>query len=69
MEKTEWDSLEALADWQLMDFSTEKDNSQRKHAAMHILAMRRNRAMERVTMYSAIAAFFAAIAAFAQLLK
>jgi hypothetical protein len=69
MEKDEWDQLQALPDWQLHDFVTERESSQRRHAAQHILSMRRNKAMERVTMWSAIAAGLAAIASIAQLFK
>lgn len=67
MTKQEWEQLQALPDWELHDFVTERESSQRRHAAQHILAMRRNRAIERVTMWSAMAAGLAAVAAIVQL--
>lgn len=69
MEKEIWDDMTSMQDWQLLDFVTEKESSQRRHAAEHILAMRRNKVMERVAMWSAIAAALAAIASIAQLFK
>lgn len=69
MDKATWDSLDAMTDWDLLDFTTERDSSQRKHAAQHILAMRRNKALERVAMWSAIAAALSAVVAVAQLFK
>ena len=69
MEKSEWEELSKLSDRELFDFVTEKDSSQRKHAALHLLEMRRGRVMQRVAMWSAIAAFLSAIVAVAQLLK
>lgn len=69
MNKDEWDSLIQMADRELMDFTTETDSSQRKHAAMHILAMRRNKVMERVTLYAAIAAFCSVVVSVLQLLR
>jgi hypothetical protein len=68
MEKKDWDEYTAMPEWQLMDFATEH-NSQRAHAALHILAMRRNKALERIAMYSAMAAALSAVTALAQLLK
>lgn len=68
MEKKDWDDFNAMPEWALLDFATEH-NSQRAQAALHILAMRRNKLMERVALYSAIAAALSAITALAQLLK
>ena len=69
MTEAQWKELAALPDWALHDFVTEDDSSQRKHAALHLLAIRRNKAMERVAMWSAIAAGLAALVAAIQLLK
>lgn len=68
MNKQDWDHLNTLPEWDLLDFATE-NNSQRAHAALHMLAMRRNKVMERVSMYSAIAAALSAVTALVQLLK
>lgn len=69
MEQKEWESLNAMQDRELLDFATETHGSQRMHAAAHILAMRRNRVMERVAMWSAIAAGLSFGVAFLQLFK
>lgn len=69
MDKAEWDEMVKLSDWELHSFVTERDSSQRKHAAVHILAMRRNKALERVALWSAIAAGLSALVAVLQLLK
>ena len=69
MTEEHWKELVALPDWALHDFVTETDASQRKHASLHILAMRRNKVIERVAMWSAIAAALAAIVSAIQLLK
>lgn len=69
MERDEWQALEAMTDAQLLDFMTELPNSQRRHAAEHILAMRRGKLMERIGMWSAIAAALSAFVAVLQLFK
>ena len=63
MEASEYDSLEKLSDRELFDFVTEKDSSQRKWAAMHLLEMRRNEAMVKAARSSARAAWLAALIA------
>lgn len=63
MESHEYTSLEKLTDRELFDFVTEKDNSQRKWAAMHLLEMRRNQAMTDAAKSSARAAWLAAMIA------
>lgn len=63
MEANEYDSLEKLSDRELFDFVTEKDHSQRKWVAMHLLEMRRNEAMTKAAKSSARAAWLAALIA------
>jgi len=69
MEKQQYDELAALPDWKLMEFMTERNHSERAHAAGHLLQMRRNKVMERTAMYSAIATLLAALVAVIQLFK
>lgn len=59
----EYASFEKLSDRELFDFVTEKDNSQRKWVAMHLLELRRNQALVRAARSSAVAAWIAAIVA------
>ena len=61
MEASEYASLEKLTDRELFDFVTEKERSQRKWAAMHLLEMRRNEAMVKAAKSSARAAWLAAL--------
>ncbi len=60
MELTDYDRLERLPDRELFDFLTETDASQRKWVAIHLLEMRRNRALTSAARSSAIAAWVAA---------
>jgi hypothetical protein len=55
--------LENLSDRELFDFVTEADSSQRKHAAVHLLELRRNQEMTRAAKSSARAAWLAALIA------
>ncbi len=63
MESTEYEQLERLTDRELFDFVTEKESSQRKWVAMHLLEVRRNRAVSSAAKSSAIAAWVAAVVA------
>jgi hypothetical protein len=63
VEAHEYTLLEKLSDRELFDFVTEKDNSQRKWAAMHLLELRRNEALTKAAKSSANAAWLAAIIA------
>jgi hypothetical protein len=63
VEAKEYESLEKLSDRELYDFVTEKDNSQRKWVALHLLEMRRNEALTKAAKSSAYAAWFAALIA------
>jgi type IV secretory pathway component VirB8 len=63
MEASEYASLEKLTDRELFDFVTEKESSQRRWAAMHLLEMRRNEAMVKAAKSSASAAWLAALIA------
>lgn len=63
MEHDEYASLEKLTDRELFDFVTEKDYSQRKWVAMHLLEMRRNESMTKAAKSSAYAAWIAALIA------
>ena len=59
MEKEEFISLEKLSDRELFDFVTEKDSSQRKWVALHLLEFRRNIELTRAAKSSARAAWWA----------
>lgn len=63
MKNEGYEQLEKLSDSELFDFITEKDSSQRKWVAMHLLELRRNKAIASAARSSAIAAWFAAILA------
>ena len=63
MKIEDYELLEKLTDSELFDFITEKDSSQRKWIAMHLLELRRNKAVTSAARSSAIAAWFAAIVA------
>ena len=63
MKNEDYEQLEKLSDSELFDFITEKDSSQRKWIAMHLLELRRNKAVTSAARSSAIAAWFAAIVA------
>lgn len=61
MEKNEYEQLSKLSDRELFDFITEKDSSQRKWVATHLLELRRNRQVAQAAKFSAIAAWVAAV--------
>ena len=63
MNKSEYEQLERLSDRELFDFVTEKDSSQRKWVATHLLELRRNREVTRAAKSSATAAWVAAVVA------
>jgi hypothetical protein len=63
MELKDFEYLEKLSDRELFDFVTESDASQRKHVAVHLLELRRNRELTRAAKSSARAACWAAIIA------
>lgn len=60
MELKEYENLEKLSDRELFDFVTEKDSSQRKWIAQHLLELRRNRELVSAAKSSARAAWGAA---------
>ena len=63
MELKDYEMLDRLSDRELFDFVTEKDSSQRKWVAMHLLEVRRNRAIASAAKSSAVAAWVAAAVA------
>lgn len=63
MELEDYERLDQLTDRELFDFVTEKDSSQRKWVAMHLLEVRRNRAIASAARSSALAAWAAAVVA------
>lgn len=63
MEKSEYDQLIKLSDRELYDFVSEKDSSQRKWVALHLLEQRRNTILTQAAKSSACAAWLAAIIA------
>ena len=63
MKNEDYEQLEKLSDSELFDFITEKDSSQRKWVAMHLLEVRRNKAVAIAAKSSATAAWIAAIVA------
>ncbi len=63
MEQTEYDQLAKLSDRELYDFVTEKDSSQRKWVALHMLEQRRNAMLTAAAKSSAHAAWLAAAVA------
>lgn len=60
MTEDEYNQIAALEDRQLYDFVTEKDSSQRKWVAIHLLEQRRNAALVAASKSSARAAWLAA---------
>lgn len=60
MEQREYEQLESLSDRELYDFVTEKDSSQRKWVALHMLERRRNAVLAEAAKSSAKAAWIAA---------
>lgn len=63
MNEMEYQNLDKLTDHELFDFLTETDASQRKWVAIHLLEMRRNRAIASAAKSSAVAAWMAAAVA------
>jgi hypothetical protein len=63
MNQEEYDRFNKLADRELFDFVTEKDSSDRKWLALHLLELRRNREVVAASRSSARAAWLAAIIA------
>lgn len=63
MKNEDYEQLEKLSDSELFDFITEKDSSQRKWVAMHLLELRRNKTVASAARSSAIAAWVAAVVA------
>lgn len=63
MEQSQFEQLEKLSDRELFDFITEKDTSQRKWVAIHLLELRRNQAITSAAKSSASAAWVAAVVA------
>lgn len=63
MESNQYEQLEKLSDRELFDFVTERDSSQRKWVAMHLLEMRRNAVIVKAARSSAFAAWVAALIA------
>ena len=63
MEEKDFTYLEGLSDRELFDFVTERDGSQRKWVALHLLELRRNRELTRAARSSARAAWLAAAVA------
>lgn len=63
MEQEEYVQLQKLSDRELYDFITEKDSSQRKWVALHLLEQRRNAVLASAAKSSARAAWLAAIIA------
>ena len=59
-EKSKYSQLQNLSDAELYDFVTEKDSSQRKWAALHLLEQRRNAALISAAKSAARAAWLAA---------
>ena len=63
MESKDYDQLVQLTDRELFDFVTEKESSQRKWVALHLLEVRRNHAIASAAKSSAVAAWIAAAVA------
>jgi hypothetical protein len=63
MKEEEFKQIESLSDRELFDYVTEKDSSQRKWVAQHLLELRRNRELTQAAKSSARAAWIAAIIA------
>jgi hypothetical protein len=60
MEQTEYDQIAKLSDRELYDFVTERESSQRKWVALHMLEQRRNAVLTEAAKSSARAAWLAA---------
>ena len=60
MESSEYENLAKLSDRELYDFVTEKDSSQRKWVALHLLEQRRNEKLVSAARSSALASWVAA---------
>jgi len=60
MTEEEYKQIDALQDRELYDYVTEKDSSQRKWVAIHLLEQRRNAALVAASKSSARAAWLAA---------
>ena len=65
MTEQEYKEYDSWPDWKLLEIVTERDGSQRKHLAAHLLELRRT---QRVAMHSAHAAKWAAVAAIGSLI-
>ena len=63
MEEHQYAQLAKISDRELYDFVTEKDSSQRKWVALHLLEERRNQRLTAAAKSSARAAWVAAIIA------
>jgi hypothetical protein len=63
MEHNEYEQLQKLSDRELYDFVTEKESSQRRWVALHLLEERRNDRLTASARSSARAAWVAAIIA------
>jgi hypothetical protein len=63
MEQNEYNQLAKLSERELYDFVTEKDSSQRKWVALHMLEQRRNTVLTEAAKSSARAAWVAAVIA------
>lgn len=63
MEQNQYNQLAKLSDRELYDFVTEKDSSQRKWVALHLLEQRRNTVLTEAAKSSARAAWVAAVIA------
>ena len=63
MDDMEFEKFKKLPDSKLFDFVTEKDSSQRRHVAAHLLELCRNQELTRAARSSARAAWFAAAVA------
>jgi hypothetical protein len=64
MEPDLFKQMSVMPDEKLFEFVTERDSSQRRHVAEHILEMRRTLPLHRAAEASAKAAIWSAIAAF-----
>jgi hypothetical protein len=63
MTESEYKRLENLKDWELFSYITEKEHSENRHVAEHILHLRRTDAARRAAERSARAALWSAAAA------
>jgi hypothetical protein len=65
MTKTDYETYSKQEDWELLGYTQAVEHDPRRHAALHILEMRRT---QRAVQFSARAAMWAAIAAIGTLL-